>query len=52
MNNIKEVKEDLINVLRFNEHHKDKNGNNFVNLDVDHINYLIKLLEKSIKGEE
>lgn len=43
---IKEVIEDLNNTKRLNHHFKDGNENEYVNIDIDHIDYLVKALDK------
>lgn len=45
-NLINDVKEDLINTKRINNHFKDKYNNELINVDIDHIDYLINKLEK------
>lgn len=41
------VKVDLKNTKKINNHFKDKWGNEFVNIDIDHIDYLINILKEN-----
>lgn len=42
---INAVKQDLVNTKKLNNHFKDKHNNELINVDIDHIDYLIKIME-------
>ena len=48
---IKEVRQDLLNTKRLNKHIKDKYNNEYLNMDIEHIDYLIKILDKDNNNE-
>lgn len=48
---IYQVIEDLKNTLKYNMKHKDIRGNEYVDMDIDHIQMLIDMLEE-VKGNE
>lgn len=46
---INEVKLDIVKTKKVNNHSKDSRGNEFINVDIDHLDYWIKILEGSDK---
>lgn len=48
-NNISSVIEDLVKTKIINNRFKNKNNNEFINIDIDHIDYLIMTLQSKEK---
>lgn len=45
-NVIDKIKEDLIKTKKYNTRYQDTYGNELIKVDIDHINYLLELLEE------